>query len=194
MGRVVVDKSMSLDGFVTGPNVSVEHPMGEGGERLHEWLFRNSATDADRAVSREMHETTGAVVLGRRIFDAGVGEWGDTPFPVPCFVVTHRTQDDLVQKSGVFSFITDGIDRALQRARDAAGEKNVRLMGADITQQFLRAGLVDEIQINLVPVLLGEGTRLFEHLSGRRIELEQTRVFESCGVTHLKFRVVKETG
>ena len=124
--------------------------------RLHEWLFGESASEADTAVGREMHETTGAVVLGRRVFDVGLGEWEDTPFSVPCFVVTHRANDDLVQRSGTFSFITKWIEHALQRARDSAGEKDVRLMGADIAQQFLEAGLVDEFTINLAPVFLAK--------------------------------------
>jgi dihydrofolate reductase len=194
LSKVVVDMSMSLDGFVAGPDVSVEHPMGVGGMRLHEWLFRDTATDADRIVSGEMPETTGAVVLGRRTFDVGIGEWGDTPFPVPCFVVTHRGRDDVAQKSGTFTFITGGIESALQRAREAAGEKDVRLMGAGITRQSLAAGLVDELQLNVVPVLLGEGARLFDRPGGDHIELEQTRVLESSGVTHIKYRVVKENG
>ena len=114
MSKVLVDKSMSLDGFVTGPNVSVKHPMGEFGERLHQWLFNEPEAEPDSAVAREMHRSTGAVVLGRRIFDVGIGEWEDTPYPVPSFVVTHRGQDDLVQKSGTFSFVTGGIECALQ--------------------------------------------------------------------------------
>jgi dihydrofolate reductase len=193
MSKVVVDMSMSLDGFVTGPNVSVEHPMGEGGMRLHQWLFREPASEEDSAVAREIHDTTGAVVLGRRIFDVGIGEWDDTPFPVPCFVVTHRGRDDLVQKSGTFSFVTDGIECAVQRAGKAAGEKHVRLMGADIVQQCLQAGLVDEIQINLVPVLFGEGTRLFDHFGQRHIELEQIRVIESPVVTHVTYQLPKSS-
>ena len=189
MSKVVVDMSMSLDGFVAGPHVSVDHPMGKGGMRLHRWLFNEPANEADLAIGQEMPKSTGAVVLGRRTFDVGIGEWEDTPFPVSCFVLTHREQDDLIQKSGIFSFVTDGIESALQRARAAAGDRNVRLMGADITQQFLRAGLVDEIQINLVPVLLGEGTRLFDNLGLNRIELEVTRVIETPEATHLKFQI-----
>lgn len=191
MGKVMLDMSMSLDGFIAGPNVGVELPMGEGGERLHEWLFNTAASEVDAEVAQEMLATTGAVVLGRRTFEVGVGEWGDTPFPVPCFVLTHEAREELVKKSGTFTFVTTGIESALEKAKAAAGEKNIRLMGADIAQQFLKAGLLDEIQLNLVPVLLGDGIRLFEHIGTEQIELESTRVIESPGVTHLKFRVVK---
>jgi len=191
MEKVILDMSMSLDGLIAGPNVDIERPMGEGGERLHKWLFNTAASKANADVEQEMFATTGAVVLGRRTFDVGVGQWGDVPFPVPCFVLTHEDQEEIVKKSGTFTFVTDGIESALQRARAAAGEKDVRLMGANIAQQFITAGLLDEIQINLVPVLLGDGVRLFDHLGTEQIELESTRVVDSIGVTHLKFRVVK---
>lgn len=191
MRKVILDMSMSLDGFIAGSNVGVELPMGEGGLRLHDWLFNTSASEVDAEVEREMSATTGAVVLGRRTFDVGVGQWGDVPFPVPCFVLTHEDREELVKKNGTFTFITDGIKSALQRAKAAAGEKDVRLMGADIAQQFLRASLLDEIQINLVPVLLGDGIRLFDHIGTEQIELESTRVIESNGVTHLRFRIIK---
>ena len=183
--------SMSLDGFIAGPNVGIERPMGEGGERLHEWLFNTSASEVDAEVEQEMFATTGAVVLGRRTFDVGEGLWGDVPFPVPCFVLTHEDREEIVKKSGTFTFVTDGIESALQRAKAAAGEKDVRLMGANIAQQFLKAGLLDELQINLVPILLGDGIQLFEHLGTERIELERTRVIESPSVIHLRFRIVK---
>ena len=192
MAKVTLNMSMSLDGFIAGPNVGVELPMGEGGLRLHDWLFNSSASEVDAEVEQEMFAMTGAVVLGRRTYDVGVGPWGDVPFPVPCFVLTHEDREEIVKKSGSFTFVTDGIESALQRARAAAGEKDVRLMGADIAQQFLSAGLLDEIQINLVPVLLGDGIRLFDHIGAERIELESTRVIESPSVTHLRFRVVKE--
>lgn len=191
MGKVSIDMSMSLDGFVAGPNVSVEQPMGESGERLHEWLFNTARSEIDVEIERQMFATTGAVILGKRTFEVGVGEWGDTPFPVPCFVLTHKSQEELVMKSGTFTFVTGGIESALERARAAAGEKDVRLMGADIAQQFLKAGLLNEIQINLVPVLLGDGVRLFDHVGAKHIELERIQVLASLDVTHIKFRVVK---
>ena len=180
MGKVTLDMSLSLDGFIAGPHVGVERPMGEGGERLHEWLFNTSASEVDAEVEREMSATTGAVVLGRRTFDVGVGLWGDVPFPVPCFVLTHEDREEIVKKSGTFTFVTDGIESALRQARAAAGEKDVRLMGANIAQQFLRAGLLDEIQINLVPVLLGDGIRLFDNLAACRREKSEGGVSEQC--------------
>ena len=192
MAKVTLNMSMSLDGFIAGPNVGVELPMGEGGLRLHDWLFNSSASEVDAEVEQEMFAMTGAVVLGRRTYDVGVGPWGDVPFPVPCFVLTHEDREEIVKKSGSFTFVTDGIESALRRARAAAGEKDVRLMGANIAQQFLKAGHLDEIQINLVPILLGDGIRLFDHIGTEQIELESTRVIESSGVTHLRFRAVKK--
>jgi dihydrofolate reductase len=191
VGKVLLDVTMSLDGFMAGPSVSAERPMGEGGERLHEWLFKAPRSDVDAEVEREMHETTGAVVLGRRTFDVGVGVWEDTPFPVPCFVLTHEPLDERVEKSGTFTFVTD-VESAFLRATSAAGQKEVRLMGAEVSQQFLEAGLVDEIRIQLAPVLMGDGRRLFDHLGTERIELERTAVLESPHVTHLRFHVVKQ--
>jgi dihydrofolate reductase len=190
VSKVTADMSMSLDGFIAGPNVSVKLPMGEGGPRLHDWLF-NSDNNADADVAQEMFATTGAVVLGKRTFEVGVRAWGDTPFPVPSFVLTHEARDELVMKSGAFTFVTDGIESALQQAKDAAGEGDVRLMGADVVQQFLKAGLLDELQIQLVPVLFGDGVRLFEHLGSEQKELEIVRVIETPGVIHLRFRIPK---
>jgi len=190
MGKVLLDVTMSLDGFMAGPNVGVEHPMGEGGLRLHEWLFNTSKSDVDAEVQREMFATTGAVVLGRRTFDVGIGVWEDTPFPVSCFVLTHEPLEPRVEKGGTFTFVTD-VETAFQQATAAAGEKDVRLMGADISQQFLKAGLIDEIRIQLAPVLLVHGRRLFEHLGTEHIELERIGIVESPYVTHLRFRVLK---
>lgn len=184
---------MSLDGFIAGPRVGVEQPMGEGGPRLHQWLFSAPKSEVDAQVEREMSATTGAVVLGKRTFDVGIGAWGDTPYPVPCFVLTHKPLEDRVEKSGTFTFIND-VKVAFQRATAAAGEKDVRLMGADVAQQFLRAGFIDEIRIQLAPVLLGDGRRLFEHLGAEHIELERIAVKESPHVTHLRFRVMKGRG
>jgi dihydrofolate reductase len=193
--------SMSLDGFVAGPNVSVEEPMGEGGHRLHAWMFEGSAnsestphapmTGIDRAVIQEQFNTTGAVILGKRTFDVGIEIWKDTPYPAPSFVLTHTPREPLAQKSATFTFVTDGIESALRQAKAAAGEKGVILMGTETTRQFLMAGLVDEIRINLVPVLLQSGLRLFEDIGTERIELEQEHVLESTKVTHFKYRIIK---
>lgn len=188
MATVVLDVTMSLDGFIAGPNVSPEHPMGEGGKRLHDWIFHTHTSEVDAEIVQEMFETTGAVVLGRTTFDVGLGEWEDTPYPVPCFVLTHETQEDLPQKSGTFTFIND-VEAAYQEATEAAGDKYVRLMGAGVAQQFLAAGFVDEIRIQLAPILLGAGRRLFENLGTELPVLEQLAVIESPFVTHLRYRV-----
>ena len=202
MGLILLNMSMSLDGFIAGPDIDVDRPMGDGGERLHQWLFQgdsdravaadgNSPDGVDAQVAREFSTATGAVVIGKRMFDVGVGLWGDTPFPVPSFVLTHEAREPLVMKSAVFTFVTDGIHSAVRQAQAVAGDKDVLVMGgAGIAQECLRAGILDEIQIQLVPVLLGAGTRLFDHLRPNHIELERTRLIESPHVTHLRFRVV----
>lgn len=205
MGKVTSDMSMSLDGFITGPNDSVEKPLGEGGERLHEWVYglaswrerhglAGGKADRDAEVIDESFKTTGAVVMGRRMFDVGEGPWGNNPpFHMPVFVVTHRARAKLIKEGGTtFTFVTHGIESALEQAKAAAGDNDVSVAGgANIVQQFIKAGLLDELQIHLVPVMLGEGRRLFDHLGTEQIELERTRVIDSPGVTHLRFRLVK---
>ena len=135
MGKVIVSKSMSLDGFVAGPNISVDAPMGEGGLRLHDWFLNAPAGSANAELMRESSAAIGAVVLGKRTFDIGVGLWGDTPFPVPTFVLTHHEHADRVEKSGTFAFVTDGIASALAKAQAAAGDRNIVLMGAETSNQ-----------------------------------------------------------
>ena len=143
-------------------------------------------------MGRELFAATGAVVLGKRTFALGLEPWGGTPFPVPCFVLTHETRDDLVTATGTFAFVTDGIERAVHRAQAAAGDKDVLVMGGPtVARQAVRAGLVDEIRLHLVPVLFGAGTRLFDDLGTKHIELEPTEVVASPAATHLRFRVVK---
>ncbi len=189
MGTVVLYKSMSLDGYVAGPQVGMEHPMGEGGTRLHEWMFADQPDPLDREVIAAMYASMGAVVVGRRTFEVGLPHWQDTPYPVPTFVLTHQAREELAMKSGTFTFVTDGIAAGLAAARKAAGDKDVILMGAQTGRQYLAAGLLDEIQINLVPVLLGHGTRLLDEVGP--IELERTQVIATTRATHLRFRVVK---
>lgn len=198
MAAVVLDMSMSLDGFVTGPDPRVGAGLGVGGERLHEWMFtrptdsgRNEAADVNAAIPRELFASTGAVLMGRRNFEMGIGPWGDTPFPVPCFVLTHHARDDIVMTSGTFSFITGGITVALDRAKAAADGRNVLAHTPDIAQQLLRAGLLDEIQLHLVPILLGAGRRLFENTGQGSRELQQVKVIETPSVTHLYYRVTR---
>ncbi|MGB3443310.1 MAG: dihydrofolate reductase family protein [Actinophytocola sp.] len=162
MSKVLVFASMSLDGYVAGPDVSADHPMGVGGERLHDWMFTDPALP-DRAVTDGVRAETGAVVVGRRTFDVGLRHWEDVPYPAPTFVVTHETRPDLPQAGGTFSFLA-GVEAAVERAKTAAGERTVTLMGADVQRQALAAGLVDEVRISLVPVLLGGGAKLFDGL------------------------------
>ena len=194
----VLDMSMSLDGFVTGPDPREGQPLGEGGQRLHDWMFsqragsrRSGAAEVNAAIARELFASTGAVLMGRRIFDLGIGPWGDTPFPVPCFVLTHRARDEVVMTSGTFYFITGGLTAALDRAAAAADGRNVLAHTPDIAQQLLRAGLLDEIQLHLVPVLLGAGRRLFENIDPGSRELEQVKVIQTPSVTHLYYRVTR---
>jgi dihydrofolate reductase len=205
MGNITADMSTSLDGFIAGPNDGAEHPLGEGGERLHEWVYglaswrephglEGGETGTDSEVLEEAFQSTGATLMGRRMFDLGEEPWGDDPpFHRPVFVVTHTARDELVKEGGTtFTFVTDGLESALDQARSAAGDKDVSVAGgANVIQQYLTAGLLDEIQIHVAPVLLGDGRRLFENLGPEQRELETIRVIDSPGVTHLKFRVVK---
>jgi dihydrofolate reductase len=205
MGKVFVDITMSLDGFIAGPNDGPELGLGEGGERLHEWVFglaswrephglAGGEVGRDSEILGEAVERTGAVVLGRRMFENAKG-WGDEPpFHVPVFVLTHEPREPVTKKGGTtFTFVTEGIESALEQASEAAGDKDVSLAGgANTIQQFLSAGLVDEMQIHVAHLLLRDGIRLFDHLGPEQIEVEGTRVVESPEVTHLKFRIIKQ--
>jgi dihydrofolate reductase len=199
MTAVVLDMSMSLDGFVTGPDPRAGAPLGDGGHRLHNWMFGGNAgpggpdeaLDVNAAVVQELFATTGAVLMGRRMFELGVGPWGDTPFPVSCFVLTHLAREDLVMASGTFSFVTGGLTAALERAKSAAGGKSVLAHSPGIAQQLLRGGLLDEIQLHLVPILLGSGRRLLEDISQASRELRQAKVVQAPDVTHLYYRLAR---
>jgi dihydrofolate reductase len=194
MGNVYSDISMSLDGLVTGPNVRVGNGMGDDGDRLHDWRFDPKlTTDADIAIWNEKTDATGSVVIGKRMFDVGYEPWGDPPpFGMPVFIVTHEVREPLPMKGGTtYTFVTDGIDAALDLARAAAGDKNVGIWGgANIIRQFLKAGLLDELHIHLVPILLGDGVRLFEDLDPDGIELRKSSSVETPGASHLRFEVV----
>jgi dihydrofolate reductase len=204
MGQVVYDVSVSLDGFTTGPNDGPGQGLGEGGERLHEWLFdlaswherhgRSAGSQSpDSEMLEEAFEAAGAVVMGRRMFDLAEEPWGDDPpFRTPCFVVTHRAHDRIEKAGGTsFTFVTDGVESAVAQAKEAAGGKGVSVAGgANVAQQGLRAGLVDEIHLHVVPLLLGDGVPLFGPDTAG-IELEKTRVADSTGVTHMWLRVVR---
>ena len=204
MGKVITELSVSLDGFVAGPNDGPERPLGEGGEALFRryssgdtplalpgtgMVFRVSRASAE--FLQEGWSRLGAMVAGRRMFDIA-GAWqGNPPGGGPCFIVTHTAPQEWVKEGSPFIFVTDGVESAVRRARQAAGDKDVSVGSASIMQQCLKAGLLDEVQIDLVPVLLGGGVRLFDHLGVAPVALEQTRVIAAPGVTHLRFRVVK---
>lgn len=186
MGRVVLDMAMSLDGFVAGP-------AGEDGG-LHDWFFPPSGdrNAVDEKVVRESIGTTGAILMGRRTYDQGasVGGFAGTPYRVPHFVLTHDAPEEVEDGAPPFTFVPDGIESAVERARAVAGEGNVVVGGgADVARQSLEAGLVEEVAIHLVPVLLGGGTRLFDGVGWT--PLEQADVLESPFATHLRFRVPK---
>ena len=187
MGAVVIDKSMSLDGYIAAPNDTPENGLGEDGMRLHNWMF-DDPTVFDQ-VFGDLRNNTGAVVMGRRSYDNSVLAWGNSgPLgDVPCFVVTHRP---LTGAAPMFTAVTDGIESALAKARATAGDKQIGIMGANLSQQYLAAGLVDEIRIHLVNVLLGGGRRLFETLP-ERVELQQTSLTDTAGLTHIEYRVVR---
>lgn len=189
MAKVVVDMAMSLDGFVSGPN-------GEDAG-LHDWFFPPSGhrNAVDAGVVEESIGTTGAILMGRRTFELGesVAGFAGTPYRVPHFVLSHGEPREVSEGAPPFTFVADGIEGAVGRARAVADDRNVVVGGgADVARQGIEAGLVDEVAIHLVPVLLGGGTRLFEGSGARRIRLERTETLESPFATHLRFRVLGE--
>ncbi|HKH16099.1 MAG TPA: dihydrofolate reductase family protein [Solirubrobacteraceae bacterium] len=211
MSSVRCQISISLDGFVAGPNQSLENPIGEGGTRLHEWAFatdswrRRHAMDggersADSEVADEVAEGVGAYIMGRRMFGGGGGPWDEKwtgwwgenpPFHTPVFVLTHHPREPLSMQGGTtFTFVTDGIESALQRARTAAGDKDVVIAGgATAVQQYLAAGVLDELYLHIVPILLGAGERLLENVGDP--VLEPVKVVASPAVTRVKYRVAR---
>ena len=214
MSRLRCQISISLDGFVAGPNQSEENPLGVGGERLHDWVVPLAAwrqshgeqggeVNESTRILEESIENIGAAVMGRNMFGPVRGAWGDEqwrgwwgdnpPYHYPVFVVTHYPRDPLEMEGGTtFHFVTDGIESALDQARGAADGKDVMLWGGGNTaQQYLASGLMDELELHVVPVLLGGGARLFDNLGDAEVQLEQVRVVEAPGVTHLKYRSAK---
>jgi dihydrofolate reductase len=197
LGKVIADQSISLDGFSAGPNVVEGNGMGDGGEQLHDWMFSGrdgAAVDAGASEDTPFNllQRSGAVVVGRRMFDVGEEPWGDDPpFHQPVFVVTHRAHDPIVKEGGTtYTFVTGGVAAALARAKEAAGGKDVAVLGgADVIRQCAEAGLLDELRLHLTHVLLGDGTRLFDRIDPRRVALERTGVIDVPGVTHLTFRL-----
>ncbi len=212
MAKVIIALSKSLDGFIAGRNDGDAHPLGEEGRHLFDWYFdgdtpirryeegarrgirvppfRLSRTSA--SVFDELVEGSGAFVTGRRTYDIARGWGGNGPVPgIPLYVVTHSVPKHIPRGEAEYTFVTDGVENAVDQASLRAGDQYVSLMGASVPQQALRAGLVDEIQIHLAPVLLGGGVRLFDHLGLESIGLEILRVVDSPGVTHLRFRVLR---
>ena len=206
--------TMSLDGFVAGPNPRLEAPLGDGGERLHEWVFglrswrsyvgrEGGETGRDDEIVAETTAGVGAMIMGRGMFGGGDGPWDESwkgwwgdepPYRAPVFVLTHHEREPLEMEGGTtFHFVTDGIESALAQATAAAGGRDVQICGgASVAQQYLRAGLLTELQVHVAPILLGSGTRLFDAVVGDEpLALDIVRVVESPNVTHLKYRVVR---
>jgi dihydrofolate reductase len=211
MSKLRVHISVSADGYAAGPNQSLENPLGEGGESLHEWIFplrawrephgkEGGEENVSNTVMEESRANVGAEIMGRGKFGGGPGPWSDEwrgwwgedpPFHMPVFVVTHHEREPLTLADTTFTFMTEGIQSALKQARAAANGKDVLLGGgASIINQYLTAGLVDELELSVVPLVLGGGARLFDGV-GPDVRLEQVRAVEAPGVTHLKYRVVK---
>ncbi len=203
MGKVVFNMTMSLDGFVAGPNDGPGNGLGDGGERLFNWYFQGdtelkisegtpvlNVSKQSAEIIRNAFQSYGAGVWGRKTFDI-TGGWGGHPPGEPCFIVTHHVPQEWIREGSPFVFVTDGVESAIHQAKKAAGDKNVVLCTASILQQALRAGLVDELDIDLAPVFLGDGVRLFDHLADSSIQLEKIHAIDAPLVTHMKYRVVK---
>lgn len=214
MSKLRCHISISVDGFVAGPNPSERNPLGEGGEQLHEWAASLAAwrqshghqggqVNASARIFEESRENIGAGVMGRNMFgpvqggpwgdDRWTGWWGENPpYHYPVFVLTHHPRDPVDMKGGTtFRFVTDGIESALEQAREAAGGKDVMLWGgAQVVNEYLAAGLLNVLELHIAPVLLGDGARLFDNLGTADVRLEQVRAVEAPGVTHLKYEVM----
>jgi dihydrofolate reductase len=209
MNSTTCQISVSLDGFVAGPNQSTDNPLGEGGEGLHKWALKTAAwraqhgrdggeRNADSDVVAEATRGVGAYIMGRGMFGGGEGPWDETwkgwwgedpPFHVPVFVLTHHPRGPLTMRGGTsFTFVTDGVESALEQARAAAGENDVAIAGgASAVQQYLRAGLLDELHLHIVPIVLGAGERLLHEVGNP--SLEPVEVVASPAVTHVRYRV-----
>jgi dihydrofolate reductase len=212
MSKVRAHISVSADGYVAGPNQSIENPLGEGGESLHDWVVALKAwrephgmeggeENASTPVVQESLAGIGAEIMGRGKFGGGPGPWGEDPWPgwwgenppfhIPVFVLTHHEREPLTLADTTFTFVTGGIEPALAQAREAAAGRDVFIGGgADVIDQYLAAGLVDELELHIVPLLLAGGARLFDGV-GPEVRLEQVRAVEAPGVTHVKYRVAR---
>jgi dihydrofolate reductase len=213
MSKLRFSVTMSLDGYVAGPNQTLKEPLGAGGEELHNWAVELAAfseahgkkggvVNASSVIMKEMFENVGAVIMGRNMFGGGPGPWtsdwkgwwGDNPpYHMPVFVLTHHERDPRQMQGGTtFYFVTDGIESALRQAKEAAAGKDILIGGgASTINQYLAAGLVDEINVSIAPRLLGGGARLFDNLGDSLPDLEQLRVIDAPGVVHVRYRVVR---
>ena len=205
MGIVKTRLAVSLDGYIAGPNAGPENPLGDGGPRVHEWVYGLAVWRAMQGLEDGLHnrddeilaEATagvGAVIMGRRMFDTGEEPWGENPpFHAPVFVLTSSPRAPLVRQGGTtFTFVTEGLDRAMDRARTAAGDQDISVAGgAETVQRFLQAGLLDELLVHQTTVVLGGGVRLFDGPALANVRLEPVRVEGSRSVTHLRYRPVR---
>lgn len=216
MTKLRCSLSMSLDGFLAGPDQSVDNPLGVGGLQLHDWVFPLAAfrrehggpaggeVNASTQIVEEAAANVGAVIMGRNMFGGHPGPWRDDPpwtgwwgdnppYHVPVYVLTHYPRVPLVMQGGTtFHFVTDGIAVALAAARETAGDRDISIAGgANLVQQCLAAGALDEVNVSIAPLVLGAGERLFDNLGARAPRLEQVRVIEAPGVTHIRYSVVK---
>ena len=203
MSKVLAAITMSMDGYIAGPNDRVGAGLGDEGERLHYWMFgdpsedresgRGGPAEVDQAYLDELFSSGGAWIVGRTMHDLANG-WGDDPgFGVPVFVVTHRDRETQVKGDTTFTFVTGGLDEALRRAREAAGKKNVIVMGgAEVLRQCLDAGIVDELALTIAPILIGSGKRLFDGIASTDLHFEPAVVIESPAATHIRYRVTSE--
>jgi dihydrofolate reductase len=200
MSELYAQLSMSLDGFVAGPNDSPANGLGDGGERLHEWVVATASWRRQHGLDGgeegaesqliESLDRDGAIIMGRRMFDHGVEPWGpEPPFRKPVFVITSRGREPLVTGETTFTFVTDGIERALELAREAASGKDIQLAGGGQTvSQYLAAGLLDEVLVHIAPVFLGGGPRLFDAPGLESVKVEPTEVLHSPQATHIRYR------
>jgi dihydrofolate reductase len=206
MSKIFFDIGLSLDGFIAGLNGGPKNPLGDEGVKIHDWMFKQKAflervglpggetNNADSDIIEEIFNRTGASILGKRMFEEGEANWPEeAPFRTPVYVLTHKKREPWERKGGTtFYFVNDGIESALEKAKQAAGNKDVRISGgANTIQQYLNAGLIDEFSIHAAPILLGNGVRLFENIKKEKFPFEIIEAINSPRVTHLKYKVIK---
>ena len=206
MSNIFFDIGLSLDGFMAGLNGGPNNPLGDEGVKIHDWMFKQKAflehlslpggesDNIDNTIIEEIFNRTGASILGKRMFEEGEANWPeDAPFRTPVYVLTHQKRDPWIRKGGTtFYFVNDGIESALLQAKQAAGNKDVRISGgANTIQQYLNAGLIDEFMIHVAPIMLSSGVRLFENIKKEKSSFEIIEAINSPRVTHLRYKVIK---